>query len=348
MRVLHVTESFGAGVATAIEQYISSTAGEVDSSLLAAVRADSSQDRPSTEDPSRTLVATRGRLIATWRAMRDSDHDVIHVHSTLAALMVRVWPHRTAPVVYSPHALAALHHRRRAVRTAVRFLEHRLRRRTAVYVAVGEAERRDLERLARGIVPVDLVPHAITPAEQPVERRRRARRVAAVGRLTYQKAPDTVLDFPARAAGRGLQVDWTWVGDGDEELRTGMTAAGWHVTGWIPREEVRAVVAESLVLVHPARYEGQPLAVLEAMCLGTPVVGRDIDGIRELQGVEVFDREDRALEQIAELCDDPESWERHSRAALRGTDDLSPSAQCRRLLHVYGLARSSVPTGAGR
>jgi glycosyltransferase involved in cell wall biosynthesis len=55
-----------------------------------------------------------------------------------------------------------------------------------------------------------------------------------------------------------------------------------ELTGLIPRDEVFARCAEADLFVSPSRGEGLPVAVMEAMASGCPVVLSDIPPHREI------------------------------------------------------------------
>jgi glycosyltransferase involved in cell wall biosynthesis len=75
------------------------------------------------------------------------------------------------------------------------------------------------------------------------------------------------------------------VGDGGERAALERLAAELALdgrlafTGW--SEEARAQLASFDVFVLPSRYEGFPLAVVEAMMAGLPVVASDVGSVRE-------------------------------------------------------------------
>jgi glycosyltransferase involved in cell wall biosynthesis len=105
-----------------------------------------------------------------------------------------------------------------------------------------------------------------------------------VGRLAPAKAVDVLIAAVGLNAGAELEI----VGDGPEratlEQLAQRTAPG-HVRflGQVDRAAVGDVMRAARAVVLPSRsYENQPMALLEAMALGLPVIGTDLGGIPEL------------------------------------------------------------------
>lgn len=338
MRILHVTEAYGGGVATAISQYTSSDGEHV---VLARVRADLDRRPLAAPDALDLYVESRQDLLREWHALRDAPFDVVHAHSSIAGAMTRTFPHRTAPVVYSPHALAC-DHRSRTVRRVSGAVERGLAGRTAAFAAVSEAERDKLIRLTQGRQPVVMVPHHVQASSRLVPLVERRPRVVAVGRLCHQKNPESVADLPRAMQGAG--VEFVWAGDGDPERRRLLEAGGWRVTGWLPRAEVQSLLAGSAVLVHPARYEGMPFVVLEAMAHGTPVVQSAGLGLGELAAAAHYTDLADLRHRLHALLSDDVAWAEASTAGwtyVKRSFDLDSQAGA--LSRLYALASRAAP-----
>jgi glycosyltransferase involved in cell wall biosynthesis len=104
--------------------------------------------------------------------------------------------------------------------------------------------------------------------------------VVGIGRLVAQKAWPTLI-----AAARQLEdVDVLVAGDGPlrAELEAAAAAAGDRVRFVGPVERPAALVGLARCVVSTAAWEGLPLALLEALTLGAPVVATAVDGVADV------------------------------------------------------------------
>jgi len=103
--------------------------------------------------------------------------------------------------------------------------------------------------------------------------------VAYVGRLSPEKAPEVLL----RAA-RNSGAFVLFAGDGPlrAELEAEAVGAPVRFLGFV--RDVRQVLAAADVLALPSRTEGLPMAVLEAMAAGLPVVASAVGSLPEVLG----------------------------------------------------------------
>ena len=140
--------------------------------------------------------------------------------------------------------------------------------------------------------------------------------VLTVGRLVRQKGHDLLIEAVPRLVDRFPDVAVVVLGEGSMRGLLTRRAAELGVTDHVHlpghRTDARMLLDAADVFVLPSRQEGLPLAALEAMDLGLPVVGTDVLGTAEVvvdgeTGRLVPPRDTRALaDALAELLADPE------------------------------------------
>src|SRR5262249_37075968 len=94
--------------------------------------------------------------------------------------------------------------------------------------------------------------------------------------------------------------------------------------GWLRPEEVRNVMRQATILVHPSPElgDGVPNVIKEAMALGTPVVASDVAGIPELldngrNGILVPPKDVKAMASSIEMLMSNENLRRKYASAAR-------------------------------
>jgi len=101
-----------------------------------------------------------------------------------------------------------------------------------------------------------------------------------VGRLSAEKGLDVLLDAAVR-----LPYPLKIVGDGPlyAALREKYASPQIEFTGHLPSDRLLPIVQRARFLVLPSVwYENNPFSVIEALCVGVPVLGARIGGIPEL------------------------------------------------------------------
>jgi colanic acid/amylovoran biosynthesis glycosyltransferase len=135
-------------------------------------------------------------------------------------------------------------------------------------------------------------------------------RLVSVARLVPKKG----LEFSIRAAARlGTAVRYTIIGDGPQRARLEsliqtLGAGNVDLAGWKTQTEVATILDQSHVLLAPSvtteqgEEEGIPVALMEAMASGLPVIATRHSGIPELVDHEAsgFLVEEREVEQMAD------------------------------------------------
>jgi glycosyltransferase involved in cell wall biosynthesis len=111
-------------------------------------------------------------------------------------------------------------------------------------------------------------------------------RILFLGQLGERKGVDVLLDALATLDARGLAWRATLGGNGEVEAAQARAAAlgiGDRIAfpGWVGEAEVRTLLGAADLFVLPSRAENQPVAILEAMAAGLPVVATAIGAIPE-------------------------------------------------------------------
>jgi len=109
--------------------------------------------------------------------------------------------------------------------------------------------------------------------------------VLAMGRLTYQKGFDLLLDAMAGVRAAGVEAHLTIVGELEAELAAKAKALGLadavDLVGF--QEQPERFFAHADVFALSSRYEGMPNVVLEALACGLPIVAFDCPhGVSEI------------------------------------------------------------------
>jgi glycosyltransferase involved in cell wall biosynthesis len=297
-----------------------------------------------------TCYNARGRGDMRWalrlrRHLGEHPVDIVHAHSPLVAALTRIiaWtlPRRLRPITVSTE-----HNIWPAYAAPTRILNAATYSLDRAHFAVSEEVRRSMpdwwrrrtETAVHGIAVDNVHAH-----RQHRERMRAELRVApdeclAVTVANYRRHKDypTLLAAARLVRDRGLPVRFAAVGQGPlesdvraEHARSGL-GEDFRLLGYRP--DALDVLAAADIFVLSSRQEGLPVALMEALALGLPVVATAVGGIPEgvSQGVEGFlvapGCPDEFADAIARLASDPELCRRMAEsAASRGVQfDIGP------------------------
>lgn len=227
-----------------------------------------------------SLPVACARLAVLCRRERP---DILHGHAEVADLAGRIVGRALGiPQVSTAHNLRPWNWRPRVGM----LLERRTAGLSRMHVAVSEsmaAMLRDVVRVPADrirVIPNWAAPELRPPAPGPLPRQG-APTIIHVARLHAQKRQDILLD--AFGEVRRLRPGATlWiVGTGPLEPRL-RRLAGEGVEFLGRREDIRHLLRRADIFVLSSDWEGMPLAILEAMGEGLPVVSTAVGGVPEL------------------------------------------------------------------
>ena len=238
----------------------------------------------------------RGCLRTIRFALELGPYDAVHVHapaSGMLTLLVYLRSFRSRrDLVFTVHnSWKSFRRRNRAFLYLIMFLYPTI-------VMCGAAAAQALPRVLRWMVAprLSIIPNGVDVARIDAAIGRRTAyshdggfTVLSVNRLIPIKDPWTVLQAFEHL--REPRAELVLVGDGD--LREGLEAGSKlstarnqiRITGLIPRDEVYRLLRVADVFISASKGEGLPVAVLEAMVCGCPVILSDIPPHREVAAV---------------------------------------------------------------
>ncbi|MBW8486985.1 glycosyltransferase [Actinomadura parmotrematis] len=188
--------------------------------------------------------------------------------------------------------------------------------------------------------PLHVEPEGLAELAAPV--------VARLGRLAYEKGQDMLLDAwdHAREGRPGWTLRLFGSGPAEAALRKQAAGAGFGASVDFagPTSDIGGALRGASVFALTSREEGFPMAILEAMAHGVPVVAFDCaPGVREL----VTDGVDGCVvpaghvvefaAALGRLMDDPELRRKMGRAAQESTRRFAPATVVAQWERLFAL-----------
>ena len=241
-------------------------------------------------------LAALGRLVALFRRLRP---DLVHTHTAKAGTLGRLAARLAGVpiIVHTFHGHVLEGYFSPALTRIFLGIERALARRTDRIVTVSPRVRESLLALGIGrpeqveVVPLGLPLERFAAAAPGTARLRErlaippaAPLLGSVGRLVPIKDHPTLF---AALCHRGVGAAHLLV-VGDGERRTALEAMARslglaervHFLGW--RDDLETILPELDMVICSSRNEGTPVALIEAMASGVPVLSTDVGGVADL------------------------------------------------------------------
>lgn len=175
-----------------------------------------------------------------------------------------------------------------------------------------------------------------------------AKKLVYVGRLSAEKGVPILFESIARLKARNIDVELNLIGDGTDRkfleqlsFELGISERV-RFSGFVDQQTIAQTLRDSDVFVLPSFAEGIPVALMEAMAIGIPVIATYVGGITELvidgeTGQMVYPSDPEGLANaIARYASDPGFCKKISKQAREKiTNEFDIEDQVDKLAEIF-------------
>lgn len=291
-KILYIVEAMGGGVVTYIETLANGLIDEFDFVIAYGKRDQTPEDLASHFDDRVKLIEIKSftrpvhpikDFLSTRqlsKVIKEVKPDIVHLHSSKAGALGRLFLRsKKYKMLYTPHGYSFLMQNAKYImKKAYRLVEKYCGRKKCLTVACGRGEWQESLKVCKEstFISNGVDTKLIDNILQGEEKKDDKFRVYTVGRVEFQKNPEMFNEIAELLP----NTEFIWIGQG--ELEKKLTSPNITVTGWMSREEVFKTANQCDVFILPSRWEGLPLALLEAMYMKKCCVVSDVVGNRDI------------------------------------------------------------------
>ena len=235
-------------------------------------------------------------ICQTIKIIRKEKPDLVHCHSAKGGVIGRVAAFLTGTKsVYTPHAFSFLS-ADSAKKSKIFLMLEKIAKLNSKMLACAESEKelgmktvgfKEKDAYAWNNAISDIKPEDIKIPETLKEDEKF---IISIARPSYQKDPLLMVETMKRVNEKHPDVKFYMVGVGYyspllDDMKALISKYNLEdvmvLVPWIERNETLGFLQKSLFYITTSRYEGLPIAVLEALALGKAVVSTDVLGNRD-------------------------------------------------------------------
>lgn len=300
MNIVHVVEPFAAGIATFVKSLTETlsndrhivihgerkpvmSADEVIKSFsinnVQFIRWNYAQREIN---PLKDVLAVGELYRILQKLKRKNLVDAVHLHSSKSGILGRAASRMAGitNVVYTPNGASFLSGKNKMSNFFYKQLEKIAHGFGGQVICCSESEYKEYKRIGIDAYYVNNGVPLTRPLTQHTKKDTHFR-IVTTGRIVDQKNP-SLFNRIAAYFEHQHGIEFTWVGDGEAVHKNQLAANNIKVTGWLPADEVRNIVANADVYISTSLYEGLSFGVLEALELQKPVLLTNCIGNRDV------------------------------------------------------------------
>ncbi len=291
-KILYLVEAMGGGVVTYIETLANGLSDDFEFTIAYGKRNQTPEDLESHFDERVNLVEIQHFTRPVHpikdflsykelkKVIKEVEPDIVHLHSSKAGALGRLFlKSKKYKMIYTPHGYSFLMQDAKFfMRKAYHLVEKICGRKKCLTVACGKGEWEESLKVCKEstFISNGVDTKQIDEILKNEEKKDDKFRVYTVGRVEFQKNPELFNEIAELLP----SIEFVWIGQG--ELEKKLTSPNITVTGWMSREEVFKSANQCDVFILPSRWEGLPLALLEAMYMKKCCIVSDVVGNRDI------------------------------------------------------------------
>jgi glycosyltransferase involved in cell wall biosynthesis len=287
VKVLHISLSHGGGVVSAINSYVANSDYCEHHLLADSTNGFNISDLNNNFSSVTTVKRGIKKICHIREVVRDIKPDFVHLHSSFAGFYGRIFIPFGNSLIYTPHCYSFEREDIGVFKKKLYlFVERFLSVRKCVVAACSPRELELANKTAffnAKLPNLLLINYDSSFSTWSKPEQGKTKSVVMIGRLCPQKDPlffnNVVAKFKECS---DFEVDFVWIGDGDEIYIDVLKASSIKVTGWLNHSEVKDILLNSDLYFHSAAWEGCPMSLLEVSSIGLPFVSRNIKSISSL------------------------------------------------------------------
>ena len=235
------------------------------------------------------IVDTKA-LFGLYQHLKRINPDVIHGHSSKSGFLARAAGfllRKNDKVLYTSHAIHYPLIRQPIKRQIYKFLESvgywlggtivacSKKEYDIILKEITKGKTDRLIRISNGIDTDQTIPKNYSIRNEKVK-------IGVLGRISEQKAPWEFATIAKSINAKRNDIEFIWVGGGEDNDVATLEKGGVRVTGMLSREDALKEVSTLDIFLQTSQYEGLSLALLEAQVAGIPAVVTNIPGNDEV------------------------------------------------------------------
>lgn len=300
MRILHVVESTGGGVLSVVIQMCEILVDEGhEVYVIFSRRPETPQNLEKLFHPQVHLMEMKMvrnispfkdfiSLMKLFQKFSRIKPEIVHLHSSKAGFLGRVASFfynllrkKKMRVFYSPHSFSFFMQHSKINNRIFVLLEKFANACGGIIIACSNTEAQAAKNVLKAR-KVRLLENATSVPDLKKPENGGTVIVATLGRITDQKNPLMFLELAASFQMYDNLL-FKWIGGGNTEyIKLFKDHSNVELTGWLDRNDAIKELAIADVYVQLSKYEGMPIAVIEAMQLGKPVIVTNVPGNKDV------------------------------------------------------------------